>query len=297
MYSLEKLKEKYDFGIVNVEDYLRYKPIKEDWVKSIIIFIFPYQYKKEQTEKYPPARFAYGKDYHLVVRNELEEVAKLLELSKYQVMVDVSFLDEKLCASLAGLGTIGKNTLLITPKYGTFVVIGEIVTDQVFSHYDKPIESLCIDCDLCVKKCPTKALDNGFERSQCLSHLTQSASNNFDLYDKIKDLAFGCDICQEVCPHNKKNHDFSKEFNFNQKSVINLNILKTLNKKTYLDYYADKNFNWIGYLKMLRNIIVLEANNNNISLYEINYFQNLYKNVSWFNEHMDYLKGKINNGN
>jgi len=297
MSNIIDLKAKYDIGVIAFETYLEYKKVKnQDWIKSIIVAVFPYQYKKEKDGKYLTAKFAYGKDYHLVVQEKLEEIAKELKLEKYKVMVDVSFLEEKVCAHLAGLGSIGKNSLLITPKYGTQVVIGEIVTDKEFPSYDKPIENLCTDCDICVKKCPTQALENGLDRKKCLSYLTQSTSNNYQLYDNIIDVCYGCDICQEVCYHNKKEYQYLEDFAFNNNSLINIEKLKKIDKDSYKEVYADKTFNWIGYLKMLRNIIVLEANNNNISLDDLNYFQKLYKDYSWFYDHLEHLKGKINNG-
>ena len=287
----------FDYGIISYEDYVQHQPKrKQDWIRSILVFVFPYQ-NQNQTGRYLTAKFAYGEDYHIVVKEKLTEIAKTLELNRYEVMVDVSFLDEKLCASLAGIGTIGKNNLIISKKFGTFVVIGEIVTDEVFDYYDQPIFSLCNNCSLCIDACPTKALDNGFDRKKCLSYLTQGKSKDFDLYNNLTDICFGCDICQDVCYHNEKTNPYFDNFNFNQKSVIDINDLKKLDSETFLKHYHDKTFNWIGYLKMLRNIIVLDANNNNISLEDLNYFQNLYKDELWFYNHLEYLKGKLKHGN
>lgn len=297
MPKLDFLKTKYDVGVINFNTYLNYKKIKnKDWIKSIIVFVFPYQ-NTNIYGKYITAKFAYGKDYHQVVNEKITEVAEELGLNRYEVMVDVSYLDEKLCAYLAGLGTYGKNNLLITPKYGTYVVIGEIVTDEVFEKYDEPIESLCKDCDICVTKCPTHALDNGFDRKSCLSYLTQTTSKNFETYENIKNICFGCDICQDVCIHNKKkDYQYINEFNFNEKSQIDILKLKAIDENTYQNFYFDKTFNWIGYLKMLRNILVLEVNNKNISYEELEYFQNKHQDCSWFYNHLEYLKGKVKDG-
>lgn len=289
------LKEKYRMGIVAADSYRRYRPTAGyDWIKSIIVFAFPYQQQKAEG-KYLPARFAYGGDYHRVVADILRDIAYKLKLYRHEVLVDRSFLDEKLAAYLAGLGFIGKNTLLITPEFGSYVFLGTIVTDYLFSKYDQPLSLSCAECNLCVNKCPTAALDDGFNRKICLSYLTQTVSEDFSRYDLLKDTYYGCDICQEVCPHNRHPKRYLPEFSFSCDVLLTLNDLENLNKEKYLEKYRDKNFSWIGYLKMLRNIIVLEVNNNNINCEKIEYFQKLYRDVPWFCRHMEYLKGKIKN--
>lgn len=291
-----------DYRIISFKEYLNHQPVKDHllkkyaWVKSIIVAIFPLPNQNVEKQNYLTAKFAYGKDYHQVVKEQLENLAISLQLKRYETFTDVSFLDEKLLCYLAGLGSYGKNNLIITPKYGTNIVIGEIITDEVYHHEKRIVPDLCLDCDLCVKKCPTKALDNGFNRQLCLSYLTQYPSKDYSLYDKLTDLAVGCDICQDVCPNNKKTYPYFDDFQFDEKSVINLEVLRNLDEKKYQEYYHDKTFNWIGYLKMLRNIIVLDVNNNNISYEEIENFQKLYQSEKWFNNHLAYLKGKINHG-
>lgn len=291
-----------DYRIISFQEYLNHQPLKDHllnkyaWVKSIIVAIFPLPNQNVEKRNYLTAKFAYGKDYHKVVGEQLENLAISLQLKRYEIFTDVSFLDEKLLCYLAGLGSYGKNNLIITPKYGTNIVIGEIITDEVFPYEKRIIPDLCLDCDLCVKKCPTNALDNGFNRQSCLSYLTQYPSKDYPLYDKLRDLAVGCDICQDVCPHNKKTYPYLDDFQFDEKSIINLEILKDMDEKKYQAYYHDKTFNWIGYLKMLRNIIVLDANNNHISYEDIEKFQKLYQSEKWFYNHLAYLKGKINHG-
>lgn len=288
------MRDQYDVGIIKADLYRRYEKTEGyDWVESIVMFAFPYQQQKV-SGKYLPARFAYGRDYHSVIAGKLNRVAKTMPFNRYEVLVDRSFLNEKRAAALAGLGFIGKNTLLITPKYGSYVVLGTIVTDYVFSRYDRPLTQSCAECNLCVQHCPTGALKDGFNRKACLSFLTQTAAEDFPYYDKLTTY-YGCDICQEVCPHNRGFDRYLSDFAFSEDTQLRLDDLESLNKETYLKKFEYKNFAWIGYLKMLRNIIVLEANNNNIDLKKIEYFQNLYRDVGWFYRHMEYLKGKIKN--
>ena len=266
-----------------------------DWVKSVIVGTFPYQREKARG-RYLPARFAYGQDYHLVLAGKLEEIARSLGLSRYEIRVDRNPFDEKKLAWLAGLGFIGRNTLLITPEYGSFVVLGTILTDRIFSASGQPERSGCGECDACLRSCPTGALTGGFDRVKCLSYLTQTASEEFSKYDVLRDAYYGCDICQEACPHNRGKSGCLPEFVFAPDSVMNLDELEKLDKKTFSEKYGNKNFAWIGYLKMLRNIIVLEANNNNVDNEKIAYFQKKYADVPWFNRHMEYLKKRWKHG-
>ena len=129
-----------DYGIVPISEYLKYQEIDEKykekypWMRSVIVFVFPFSNKPVKRERYLSARFAYGEDYHIVVKEKLEKIAEELNLQNYTTLTDVSFFDEKLLAYLAGLGGYGKNNLIITPKYGTNVAIGEIVTDLVLDY-------------------------------------------------------------------------------------------------------------------------------------------------------------------
>lgn len=308
MKNLSLLLKDYTFGVVAIDKYLQYKEIPNEhyyrypWMKSAIVFIFNFSNEKIKYDRYQVARFSFGIDYHIVVKEKLESIAKMLGLVNYHVMTDISFLDEKLLAYLAGIGNYGRNNLIINNKWGTNFAIGEIITDKIFT-YSTPInKDPCIDCSLCLRACPTKAItEHGFTKTKCISYLTQYISDDFPLYDKVLRLAVGCDICQDVCPHNKKyefsNYEYDEKFKYNRSSHINLNIMKELDKNTYKIKYKDKSFNWIGYLKMLRNILTLDVNNKNISLNELNYFYNKHKSVDWFRNHLEYLKGKLENGN
>ncbi|MFA7435826.1 MAG: QueG-associated DUF1730 domain-containing protein [Bacilli bacterium] len=310
MSSLKKLGDLgyikgIDYNFVSIDRYLEYQQIEEKhkelypWMRSVLVFVFPFSNKPVEKKRYLSARFAYGDDYHIIVKEKLENIARELGLNNYHTMTDVSFLDEKLLAYLGGLGGYGKNNLIITKKYGTNIAIGEIITDKIFDYNNAFLESPCGDCIICLRACPTKAITaDGYTRTKCISFLTQYISDEFHLYDKVLSLAVGCDICQVVCPFNKnKEYDYDQRFDFNYKSIINLDIIKTLDKHSYKEFYANKSFNWIGYLKMLRNILTLDTNNKNITIEKLNYFQRKHKSVKWFDLHLEYLKGKLNGNN
>lgn len=286
----------YEKSIISYEDYLKFSKRNDyryNWVKSIIVYVFPYANMKME-EKYSPAKFAYGKDYHKVIKEFLDNERKKMNLDRCETFVDISFLNEKLCAALSGLGVIGKNTLFISEKYGSMVFIGEIVTDKVLFDNKKEVEiKACIGCNKCINSCPNDALRFGFDKNKCLSFLSQKVSYEFELYDKMKNY-YGCDICQDVCPMNKNNDFFNDVFSYDEKANLDLKKLEEI--EDYKEFAKDKTYSWIGYLKMLRNIIVVKCNNNDIEIEEINKIQKKYSDVKWFVDHLEYLKGKMKNG-
>lgn len=287
--------EDFDYGVVDIRDYLRHRTLRnKDWIKSIIVFVFPYANDAPKAEGYLTAKYAYGRDYHIVIKNKLEEIAETLGFEKYEAMTDISYLDEKLCAVLAGLGRIGKNNLLLTPKYGSRVLIGEIVTSVVFPKTESELPNPCIDCFLCVKNCPTDALRNGFNKKKCLSYLSQKTSADYELYDKME-LAVGCDVCQDVCPLNRKEYDYPEEFRFDPKSRFVLQDFLEIGEKNFREHYQDKAFAFLGYRKILRNLLVLEANKGKLRPGELEKYAGLYEDA-WFKKHVGHLKGRLAGG-
>jgi len=156
------------------------------------------------------ARFARGLDYHEVLGSRLKTLAEKLKAEfgdfRYRICVDTGPISDRACAYAAGLGSFGKNTCLITPEYGSWVVLGELITDLDLEP-DKPrTMEICGDCRLCVEACPTGALRGDFtlDRAKCLSNLTQSMKPfPPDLAAKLANRVYGCDTCQEVCPLNR----------------------------------------------------------------------------------------------
>ena len=233
-------------------DYLKNKNCEEEkynWVNSIIVFIFSYDSKSRQND-FLPAKLAYGKDYHKIVKNKIAEfLFEIGDIGRTEILVDQSFLDEKKLAVIAGLGIMGLNNLLIS-KNGTYVVIGEVLTDYEFNKYDHYDFQTCIKCDKCVKACPTGALENGYDRSKCLSYLNQSRTNRFDLLEKMNTY-YGCDICQDVCPFNNNVVKGTKELSFLEDSVITLDEILSLNEQEFVSKYQEKSFQWIGKTEQL----------------------------------------------
>lgn len=180
--------------------------------KSVIVTLTNYYTAREQAAGLPRmAKYAWGKDYHLVLKERLWSL--LGELQKTEPVTGRCFVDsapvlEHAWARRAGLGWQGKNTLLLNRELGSFCFIGVIVTTAVFDVYDKPYRgSYCGQCNRCVEACPTGALTtHEVDARKCLSY--QTIENKGEYPDVLKRLAggriFGCDTCQEVCPWNRK---------------------------------------------------------------------------------------------
>ena len=156
------------------------------------------------------ALYAQGKDYHDVIKPKLLDIASVLETEGYlaRVSVDASPLWEKLLCARAGLGWIGKNTLLTRAENGSWNFLGVILTTALLP-FDSPIENRCGACVQCVKACPTCAItDNGVDARKCISNLTIERKELNEAETKlIGEKIFGCDECLRACPFGKNSAD------------------------------------------------------------------------------------------
>ena len=175
--------------------------------KSVIVCAFPYY-----TGEHPEAnvcKYAMVPDYHVVVRQLLneasEELSRIFQAS-FVGFSDVSALPEHACALAAGLGFPGVNGLVIHPRYGSFFVIGELVTDYLFP-FDSPLTAACMHCGACISACPAGAIsEDHIDYTRCLSEVTQrkgELSREEEMLIEKNGLMWGCDCCQNCCPHNR----------------------------------------------------------------------------------------------
>lgn len=184
--------------------------------KSIISIAVAYPTRMKETPKGKKgarrglfARASWGEDYHTVLRKRLQKLEEFIK-SKYpeartKSMVDTGELSDRAVAERAGIGWSGKNCAIITPEFGSFVYLGEMITNIPFEP-DHPIEDLCGDCNKCLKACPTGALVQGgqINAKMCISYLTQTKDFLPEEYRSvIGNRLYGCDTCQIVCPYNK----------------------------------------------------------------------------------------------
>ena len=157
------------------------------------------------------SRYALGYDYHKVISDKLRLLLNFIinEIKgevKGVIYCDAGPVMEKVIAERAGLGWVGKNTLLITREFGSWVFLGEIILDVEIKE-DNPGENLCSDCNLCIESCPTGAIiaPGIINASRCLSYFTTENRGEIpvELRDALGNRVFGCDSCQEICPFNK----------------------------------------------------------------------------------------------
>jgi epoxyqueuosine reductase len=156
---------------------------------------------------YKISKYAYGKDYHKVIKKKLIELLHFIQDEVGEVsgraFVDSAPVMEKAWAAKSGLGWIGKNTLLLNRKKGSQFFLAELIVDFEIEETD-PVKDLCKTCNLCVEACPTDALNTAYnlDATKCISYLTIELKDQIPTAFKgqMEDWIFGCDICQDVCP-------------------------------------------------------------------------------------------------
>ena len=192
----------------------RYDPRKlVEGAKSVITVLQNYFPERtlQDLDNFKISKYAYGKDYHTVIKDKLHFLVKKIEeqigKTHSRVFVDSAPVLDRAWAHRSGLGFIGKNTMLINRKGGSYFFIGHIITDLQLE-YDKvePEKNFCGSCSLCLKACPTEALKPyELDSRKCISYLTIEHRSELppNLKDKFENWIFGCDICQDVCPWNR----------------------------------------------------------------------------------------------
>ena len=188
--------------------------------RSIVVVLQNYYTRKKQLDDQAPriSSYAYGKDYHRIMRKKLQSLYAFMEAEigahSGRVFVDSAPVLERAWGRLAGLGWIGKHSLLLNRKHGSWFFMGVIITDLDLEP-DGPMKDYCGDCTRCIDACPTKAILPGkvIDASRCISYLT--IENREDrIPEEFRGLmhnrAFGCDICQDVCPWNNNAHPHSE---------------------------------------------------------------------------------------
>lgn len=180
--------------------------------KSVISVLFNYFPGETQKDPKSPilSKYAYGKDYHFVLKDKLRELLKFMNENigeiNGQVFVDSAPVLDKAWAARSGLGWIGKNTNLLVRGSGSFFFIGELIADIKLPP-DTPENDHCGNCSLCIDSCPTGAIlaPRKLDARRCISYLTIEYREQLPvkMKNKMQNRVFGCDICQDVCPWNK----------------------------------------------------------------------------------------------
>ncbi len=182
-----------------------------DGAKSVISLLLNYYPSQEQRDDtYKISKYAYGQDYHHVIKSKLRQLHEFIleEIGEVngRAFVDSAPVLDKAWAAKSGLGWIGKNSNLLTKEVGSFYFIAELIVDLELE-YDSPTTDHCGTCTACIDACPTQAIVEPYvvDGSKCISYLTIELKNEIPkgFEGKMDDWMFGCDICQDVCPWNR----------------------------------------------------------------------------------------------
>lgn len=227
--------------------------------KTIISIAFPYLFGIGNSKGAYFSLYTRGRDYHAVVSEYLRKICSFIEEfgGSTAYFVDSNALSERYIALLAGVGFIGKNNMLITKKYGSYVFLSEIITDLEIES-DSPIENGCGKCSLCMKACPAGALGSNGSCNDCLSYITQKKHISDEEIMKFNGRLFGCDTCQLVCPYNKQ-AEISKipEFiPFDYMKDINLKEISEMSNSMFKEKYAMSSCGWRGRNVLQRNALI-----------------------------------------
>ena len=284
--------EKFDFYSQNLKEFIKNKKYgemlwledkakirsnpKNIWAeaKSAIVLglnyapdINPMQGLKKSDKAYISI-YARRKDYHKVIKSKLKYLARDISNTqgmKVKVFVDTAPLMEKPLAELSGTGWFGKNTNIVSKKFGSWLFLGIILTNQKFFNTTK-IQRNCGKCKSCIEVCPTKAFDSPYklDATKCISYLTIEHKTQIDYkYRKaIGNRIFGCDDCLSICPWNKfaKKHNEMKFEIIKKLELPSLKKMISFDEYDYRTYFSGTPLRRLGYIRFLRNVLIAIGN-------------------------------------
>ena len=235
--------------------------------RTVISVLLGYKPSRRMEGPSRIAQYAYGEDYHQRVKRMLYQLISSLRTHypdfKARPCVDTAPISDKLWAARAGLGWIGRNTLLIHPTLGSYCFIGELVTTSPADLYDKPIENRCGNCHACVDACPNKALTHSsinelthstiplLNARRCASyHTIENRAETLPPEIHLSGYAFGCDCCQLVCPFNQA---APARFTLTDERKAQLEALADTDPATFKHFAKHSALNRIRHSQWLRN--------------------------------------------
>lgn len=241
--------------------------------KSVISLMYNYHTTQEQVDPLAPkiSKYAYGRDYHKVIKKKLLSLVARLEETYgpfiHRCFVDSAPVMERDWAKRSGLGWIGKHTLMIHPKKGSYFFLAEIICDLEFDYTDRPMQDYCGTCTKCIEACPTDAISpQGYilDGSKCISYLTIELKGSIpEVYqDKMNNWMFGCDICQDVCPWNRfsKTHEEPSFKAKDQLLEMSQQDWEELEEDTFNTLFQGSAVKRTKYKGLMRNITFIKQN-------------------------------------
>ncbi|WP_144463052.1 tRNA epoxyqueuosine(34) reductase QueG [Siminovitchia fortis] len=242
-----------------------------DEPRSIIAIALAYPSKMNNAPRGKPGarrgifcKASWGVDYHVLVREKLEQLAAFIDSkvcdARFKLMVDTGELVDRAVAERAGIGWSGKNCSIITPEFGSYVYLGEMITNLPFAP-DEPMHDQCGECTKCLDACPTGALvqPGQLDAQSCIAFLTQTKGLLPDEFrDKIGNRLYGCDTCQAVCPKNK-GVDFHLHPGMEPDPDIAKPLLQPLldiSNREFKEKYGAVSGSWRGKKPIQRNAII-----------------------------------------
>jgi len=245
-----------------------------DGAKSVVSLMYNYYTEEEQQDPKAPkiSRYAYGKDYHFIIKRKLWALMDFIQQEIGEVngryFVDSAPVLERDWARRAGIGWMGKNTMLIHPKAGSYFFLSELIIDLELD-YDSPIKDYCGTCRRCIDACPTDAISpEGYvlDGSKCISYFTIELKESLpDEYKgKFENWMFGCDICQEVCPWNRfsKPHEEPEFEPHTELLSMSKKEWEELSEETFRKVFKKSAVKRTKYAGLMRNIEFLKEEEN-----------------------------------
>jgi epoxyqueuosine reductase len=239
--------------------------------KSVITLLLNYYPEEKQSDEAPKiAKYAWGVDYHYVIREKLNELMSFIHKNIGEVagrgFVDSAPVLERSWAQQSGLGWVGKNGNLISKQTGSFFFIATLICD-LDVEYDNPfITDHCGTCTRCIEACPTEAIVSPtvIDGSKCISYLTIELKDELlpkELQSKMEGWAFGCDICQDVCPWNRFSKPNTEEHFKPIPQVLNLSIgeWEELTENSFKQYFKQSPIARTKWKGMMRNIKAIKT--------------------------------------
>lgn len=233
---------------------------------SVVSLMYNYHTDRElNPDSYKISSYAYGRDYHKVIRKKLKNIFRELKQEipglEGRYFVDSAPVLERAWAVKAGLGWIGKNTMLIHPRAGSYFFLAEMMLNIELEYEQKMVSDHCGKCRRCIEACPTQAiLPEGYEldAGKCISYLTIEKKGDLpgEFSDKMNGYIFGCDICQRVCPWNRSSTPHHEpEFNPRDELLkMTPNDWDKLSEESYNTLFEGSAVKRTGYSGLKRNI-------------------------------------------